>query len=218
MIEFLKQRKVVIIIGILVTILVGWKLFDSKNFEEVNSNEILVSNLKNNEKEKNEDKEEEMMAIHVTGEVKNPGVVKVKQGSRIEDIIEAAGGLTENADITNVNLAFEVEDGMKIRIPSNDEDNENEGNIIEHYITQDSGKGVIVSEDKSSENLSLVININTANETELEQLPGIGASIAGRIIDYRNKNGKFKAIEDIKNVTGIGETKFEKIKDLIKVK
>ena len=218
MIEFLKQRKVVIIIGILVTILVGWKLFDSKNFEEINSNEILVSNLKNNEKEKNEDKEEEMMAIHVTGEVKNPGVVKVKQGSRIEDIIEAAGGLTENADITNVNLAFEVEDGMKIRIPSNDEDNENEGNIIEHYITQDSGKGVIVSEDKSSENLSSVININTANETELEQLPGIGASIAGRIIDYRNKNGKFKAIEDIKNVTGIGETKFEKIKDLIKVK
>ena len=218
MIEFLKQRKVVIIIGILVTILVGWKLFDSKNFEEVNSNEILVSNLKNNEKEKNEDKEEEMMAIHVTGEVKNPGVVKVKQGSRIEDIIEAAGGLTENADITNVNLAFEVEDGMKIRIPSNDEYNENEGNIIEHYITQDCGKGVIVSEDKSSENLSLVININTANETELEQLPGIGASIAGRIIDYRNKNGKFKAIEDIKNVTGIGETKFEKIKDLIKVK
>lgn len=218
MIEFLKQRKVVIIIGILVTILVGWKLFDSKNFEEVNSNEILVSNLKNNEKEKNEDKEEDVMAIHVTGEVKNPGVVKVKQGSRIEDIIEAAGGLTENADITNVNLAFEVEDGMKIRIPSNDEDNENEGNIIEHYITQDSGKGVIVSEDKSSENLSLVININTANETELEQLPGIGASIAGRIIDYRNKNGKFKAIEDIKNVTGIGETKFEKIKDFIKVK
>lgn len=218
MIEFLKQRKVVIIIGILVTILVGWKLFDSKNFEEVNSNEILVSNLNNNEKEKNEDKEEEMMAIHVTGEVKNPGVVKVKQGSRIEDIIEVAGGLTENADITNVNLAFEVEDGMKIRIPSNDEYNENEGNIIEHYITQDSGKGVIVSEDKSSENLSLVININTANETELEQLPGIGASIAGRIIDYRNKNGKFKAIEDIKNVTGIGETKFEKIKDLIKVK
>jgi len=218
MIEFLKQRKVVIIIGILVTILVGWKLFDSKNFEEVNSNEILVSNLKNNEKEKNEDKEEDVMAIHVTGEVKNPGVVKVKQGSRIEDIIEAAGGLTENADITNVNLAFEVEDGMKIRIPSNDEDNENEGNIIEHYITQDSGKGVIVSEDKSSENLSSVININTANETELEQLPGIGASIAGRIIDYRNKNGKFKAIEDIKNVTGIGETKFEKIKDLIKVK
>jgi len=218
MIEFLKQRKVVIIIGILVTILVGWKLFDSKNFDEVNSNEILVPNSKNNEKEKNEDKGEEMMAIHVTGEVKNPGVVKVKQGSRIEDIIEEAGGLTENADITNVNLAFEVEDGMKIRIPSNDEDNENEGNIIEHYITQDSGKGVIVSEDKSSENLSLVININTANETELEQLPGIGASIAGKIIDYRNKNGKFKAIEDIKNVTGIGETKFEKIKDLIKVK
>ena len=63
-----------------------------------------------------------------------------------------------------------------------------------------------------------MITINTENETELEQLHGIGASIARRIIDNRNKNGKFKAIEDIKNVTGIGETKFEKIKDLIKVK
>ena len=240
MMEFLKQRKIVIIIGILVIILVGWKIYDLKNFEEINSDEILTSNsndnlkgnITSNEKEKNEDEEEEIMAVHVTGEVKNPGVVRVKEGSRIEDIIEAAGGLTENADITDVNLAFVVEDGMKIRIPSNDDEDskknnsgeevdEKEKNQIEsknnEYITQDSGKGVIVS-NESNELSSSIVNINTASQTELEELPGIGPSISSRIIEYRNQKGNFKKIEDVKNVTGIGDSKFEKIKDLIKVK
>jgi len=172
------------------------------------------------------------MAVHVTGEVKNPSVVRVKEGSRIEDIIKAAGGLTENADITDVNLAFVVEDGMKIRIPSNDNEDskknnsgeevdEKEKNQIEsknnEYITQDSGKGVIVS-NESNELSSSIVNINTASQTELEELPGIGPSISSRIIEYRNQKGNFKKIEDVKNVTGIGDSKFEKIKDLIKVK
>ena len=77
---------------------------------------------------------------------------------------------------------------------------------------------MIISDEKKEKANTIIVNINTAPQTELEQLPGIGASIATRIIDYRNKNGKFKAIEDIKNVTGIGENKYEKIKDLIKVK
>lgn len=210
MIEFLKQRKIIIIIAILVIILIGWKYYDSKNYEEVNSQEILATNTKKENKNSNE--EEDMMAVHITGEVKKSGVVKIKEGSRIEDIIEAAGGLTENADITNVNLAFVVEDGMKIRIPSI-----NEEKTDEDYITEDSGKGVIMTDENTSTSSS-VININTASESELEQLPGIGPSISSRIVEYRNKNGKFKSIEDIKNVTGVGDSKFEKIKDLIKVK
>ena len=210
MIEFLKQRKIIIIIAILVIILIGWKYYDSKNYEEVNSQEILNSNTKKENINSNE--EEDMMAVHITGEVKKSGVVKIKEGSRIEDIIEAAGGLTENADITNVNLAFVVEDGMKIRIPSI-----NEEKTDEDYITEDSGKGVIMTDENTSTSSS-VININTASESELEQLPGIGPSISSRIIEYRNKNGKFKSIEDIKNVTGVGDSKFEKIKDLIKIK
>ena len=243
MIEFLKQRKIVIIIVILVIILIGWKIYDSRSFETLNSEDILASNTKEKEKGDSKDNNDEenketgeIMAVHVTGEVKNPGVVRVKEGSRIEDIIEAAGGLTENADITDVNLAYVVEDGMKIRIPSNSDENiigdgseeaENagdrsqEGDIKNEYITKDSGKGVILSEE-SGETLSsidnLVININTAHETELEELPGIGPSLASRIIEYRNQNGNFKDIADIKNVTGIGDSKFEKIKDLIKVK
>ena len=207
---FLKQRKIVIIIAILIIILIGWKVYDSKKYEEVNSEEILVTDKKDNNKK--DEEEEEIMAVHVTGEVKNPGVVKVKEGSRIEDVIEAAGGLTENADTTNINLAYMIEDGMKIRIPSS-----NEEDIEANYISVDSGKGVIISEENNNTS-NLIVNINTADETELEQLPGIGPSIASKIIEYRNQNGKFKNIEDIKNVTGIGESKYEKIKDFIKVK
>lgn len=209
MINFFKQRKMVIIIAILVIILIGRKIYDSNYFEEANSEEILVKDKK--ESIKKDEEEEDIMAVHVTGEVKKPGVVKVKEGSRIEDIIEAAGGLTENADTTNINLAYMVEDGMKIRIPSS-----NEEDIEENYISVDSGKRVIMSDE--SNNSSLIVNINTANETELEQLPGIGPSISSKIVDYRNQNGKFKNIEDIKNVTGIGDSKYEKIKDFIKVK
>ena len=207
MIEFLKQRKIVIIICILVIILVGWKIHDSSNFEKEDESQIIDSNT---QESKTED-EEELVIVHVTGEVKKPGVVRVKEGSRVEDIVKAAGGLTENADISNINLAYVVEDGTKIRIPSTDDEKQ------EEYITQSIGEGIIMQEE-SNNSRSSIVNINTASETELEELPGIGASIAGRIIEYRNKNGKFKSIEDIKNVTGIGDSKFEKIKESIKVK
>ena len=207
MIEFLKQRKIVIIICILVIILVGWKIYDSSNFETEEESQIMDSNI---QESKTED-EEELVIVHVTGEVKKPGVVRVKEGSRVEDIVKAAGGLTENADISNINLAYVVEDGTKIRIPSTDDEKQ------EEYITQSIGEGIIMQEE-SNNSRSSIVNINTASETELEELPGIGASIAGRIIEYRNKNGKFKSIEDIKNVTGIGDSKFEKIKKLIRTK
>ena len=207
MIDFFKQRKIVIIICILVIILIGWKIYDSSNFETEEESQIIDSNTKES---KTED-EEELVIIHVTGEVKKPGVVRVKEGSRVEDIVKAAGGLTENADISNINLAYVVEDGTKIRIPSTDDEKQGE------YITQSIGEGIIMQEE-SNNSRSSIVNINTANETELEELPGIGASIAEKIIEYRNKNGKFKNIEDIKNVTGIGDSKFEKIKSLIRVK
>ena len=209
MLDFLKQRKVIIITVIVIIIFIFLKLYN--NSESFNSEELYTSE-KNIISEKNTEEEEDIIVIHITGEVKKPGVVKIKQGSRIEDVISAAGGLTENGDITNVNLAYVVEDGMKIRIPSSGEEN-----IDESYISVDGGKGVIMSEENSNYSNS-IININTASETELEQLPGIGPSISSRIIQYRDTNGKFKNIEDIKNVTGIGNNKYEKIKNFIKEK
>ena len=213
MIEFFKQRKIILIIGVLAIALMVWNIYNSQNDDRaIESAEILISENNITKENKSED-EEEIIVVHITGEVKKPGVVKVKEGSRIEDIIEAAGGLTENADITDVNLAYVVEDGVKIRIPSNNDEDASE----ESYITEDSGKGVMITEEKQSGSSSIV-NINTATQTELEELPGIGPSIATRIIEYRDQNGKFKSVDDIKNVTGIGDSKFEKIKDYIKVK
>ena len=211
MIEFLKERKIVIIILILVIILIGWKIYDSSFTETIETKENISSEKKEEQKENNQ--EEEMIIVHITGEVNKPGVVNAKEGSRIKDVIELAGGLTENADISDVNLAYVVEDGVKIRIPSNNDDEKEE-----KYITEDSGKGVIISDGNKEDSTDLIININNATQAEFENLPGIGPAIASRIIEYRNKNGKFKNIEDIKNVTGIGENKFEKIKNFLKIK
>ena len=212
MIEFLKERKIVVVIIILAVALLSWKIYSSNSgFEELDSNEIMASNT--SKEESTEEESEEMIVVHITGEVKKPGVVKTKEGSRIEDIIEAAGGLTENADITDVNLAYTVEDGVKIRIPSNND----ETDAKENYISEDAGEKIIISDEETSSKAS-VVNINNATQEQLEELPGIGPSIASRIVEYRTKNGKFKTVEDIKNVTGIGDSKYEKIKELIKLK
>ena len=180
--------------------------------EDINiENEILVNNVSTNENNTNDD----IVIIHITGSVKNPGIVKLKEGSRIEDAIEAAGGLTENADITKVNLAYVVEDGTKIKIPSASEEDIGDEDIIDSK----SGDNIIIEENTvSSNNSTQTININKATEKEFETLPGIGPSLASKIIEYRNQNGKFESIEDIKNVNGIGDNKYEKINDLITVK
>ena len=158
---------------------------------------------------------DDIVIIHITGSVKNPGIVKLKEGSRIEDAIESAGGLTENADITKVNLAYVVEDGTKIKIPSASEEDIGDEDIIDSK----SGDNIIIEENTvPSNNSTQTININKATEKEFETLPGIGPSLASKIIEYRNQNGKFESIEDIKNVNGIGDNKYEKIKDLITVK
>ena len=204
MIEFLKNRKIFLIVPIIIIGILFWKNYNSNdNFEEIEQNKI-VTEENNNEKEI-----EKMITVHIAGEVKKPGIVNIKEGSRVEDVIKSAGGLTESADITNVNLAHVVEDGIKIRIPSV---GENELS----YIIEGYGENVLISEQGINTENSL-ININNATQTELEGLPGIGPSIASRIIEYRTKNGKFKQIEDLKKVTGIGQSKFEKIKDYIKV-
>ena len=218
--EFLKERKVVLIVVLLGIGVFGWKIYNSINFNMVDSNDILISsNTVNTLEKNNENTNDEIIVVHITGEVKRPGVVRIKEGSRIEDIIEAAGGLTENADISNVNLAYIVEDGVKIRIPDSSDEA-----LSKNYITDESGEDVIISDGEAREQSNdepssiTVVNINKATQTELETLPGIGPSIASRIIDYRTQNGKFKSVEDIKSVTGIGDSKFEKIKEFIKVK
>ena len=208
-----KQKIIVIAIAGIVAIGIMYFIYNKNQVkEDINiENEILVNNVSTNENNINDD----IVIIHITGSVKNPGIVKLKEGSRIEDAIEAAGGLTENADITKVNLAYVVEDGTKIKIPSASEEDIGDEDIIDSK----SGDNIIIEENTiSSNNSKQTININKATEKEFETLPGIGPSLASKIIEYRNQNGKFGSIEDIKNVNGIGDNKYEKIKDLITVK
>lgn len=208
-----KQKIVVYIIAVIVAI--GMIYFIYNNNQVKNDDvekDILVSNTSTKEEEKNE---QEQIVVHVTGSVKSPGIVKLTDGSRIEDAIEAAGGLTENADISKVNLAYVLEDGIKIKIPSSSEEDIGDGDVL----IDGSGENVVEEDDSQSTNQNgKGININKADETELQTLPGIGASLASRIVEYRKQNGKFANIEDIKNVSGIGDSKFSNIKDLITVK
>ena len=151
------------------------------------------------------------MVLHIVGAVKNPGIVKIKEGSRIVDVIEAVGGITEDADTSKINLAYIVEDGQKIFIPSITDEITEET----EYVTSESGDNIIV-DDNEGENI--MVNINKATQTELETLPGIGPAMALRIIEHREQNGNFENIEEIKNVKGIGDAKFENIKNNICVK
>lgn len=204
-----KQKKIVIIVGIIIIIGILYFIYngiDKKSTDQIDNNMLSIeNNTKENEGSK------ELVIVHITGAVKTPGIVKLPEGARIEDAIDKAGGLTEDADISDVNLAYVLEDGIKIKIPTISEEKN------EEIIINSIGEGIVEKEiSNNSENK--IININKANETDLQTLPGIGASLAGRIVEYRNSNGKFNEIEDIKNVSGIGDSKYENIKNLICVK
>ena len=209
-----KQKTTILIIAIIVAIGMIYFIYNKNQIRsDIDlESEILISNTSENKT--NVEIQEDLVIIHITGSVKNPGIVKLKDGSRIEDAIEAAGGLTENADITNVNLAYVLDDGVKIRIPSITDEKNGDEQILE----EGSGENIIEETNMTLGASTKEVNINKATETELQSLPGIGASLASRIIEYRNQNGKFSKIEDIKNVNGIGDSKYDNIKDFITVK
>lgn len=216
MISLSKNQIIIIgIVGAIIISVIGYYIYTITNTNDYEELETINQNTNIMEKDTEDTQtEEEIIIVHIAGQVKNPGIVKIKDGARIADIIEAGGGLTEQADITNVNLAYIVEDGQKISIPTKQENIENT-----EYITTENGDNVITDNTVLQEKGGKVmININKATVEELQQLQGIGEATAQKIIEHRKQNGDFKQIEDIKNVPGIGEAKFEAIKANIKVK
>ena len=201
--------KFIMIIVILIIILVAYFIVNSNEemYEEIYINsQVLEENLISI----SEIQEVEKIKIHIIGEVNNVGIYELAVGSRIQDAILAAGGASINADLNKVNLAYELEDGQKIKIPS----------IFDEevaYIYNDSGENVIIENEMSFSNFSK-ININKANSEELQKINGVGPSLAEKIITYREEKGKFRSIEDLKNVSGIGEKKYEAIKEYIMIK
>ena len=146
--------------------------------------------------------------------MKNTGILILPEGARIADAIDNAGGATEEADLDEVNLAYELQDGQKLYIPNKNDKNNTENKM---YITSESGNNVIVESKNTEEGVNKKVNINTASQSELETLPGIGSAIAAIIIEYIQQNGKFNKIEDLQNVKGIGDAKFGEIKEYVVV-
>ena len=231
MYEFNKKQKIIIvIIGLIIIIAFLYYIYTKEDNMVISAEESLEENMLGNivgNLEENEETTKEAtdkIIVHVSGAVNKEGIVELEENSRISDAINKAEGLKENADTKNINLAFKLEDGMKIYIPTveetieKNEQNQN-GNMIDQtskYVT--SSSGVVQEEqtnEKSEQNKNEKININTATQTELETLPGIGPSTSLKIVNYREENGKFKSIEEIKEVSGIGDAKYENIKELI---
>ena len=182
----------------------------SENEENIEEDNIKIekdyetNNIENNIEYKNKENTiSKNVTIYVSGEVNNPGIVTIESDKRLYDAVENLGGVTQNADLNRINLAIKL----------NDE---------EHYIIPKIGEDNIISQDISVNNIDTIkneqtskININTATIEELDNLPGVGEATANKILNYREENGIFKSIEEVKNVNGIGEKKYVDIKDKI---
>jgi competence protein ComEA len=151
--------------------------------------------------------------VDVKGAVKHPGIYKAEADDRVYDLIQEAGGFNENADRNQVNLAQKVKDEMVIEVPK-------KGEKAASAQTATAAAGISAPASSSSGTAAsgeaaAQVNINTADQTQLETLPGIGPSKAAAIIEYREKNGPFQKPEDLKNVSGIGDQTFAKIENSI---
>ena len=194
------ERKKIIIIFIILTITIPFLLFITK--KEDDKEEIIL-----------EEKKEEIevisnkVSVDIKGEVKNPGYYEIDSDKRIKDLIDMAGGLTDEASTDDINLSSKVYDEMVIVINKKEE--------VKEEVTNSPSISVSKSNNSSSTKPSGKISINTAGISELITLNGIKEARAKKIIEYRETNGPFKSIEEIKNVSGIGEGIFAKIKDYI---
>ena len=159
--------------------------------------------------------EQDLIGVHVTGAVRYPDrVYLMPYGSRVEDAIEMAGGAGAGADLSLLNLADYVYDGQRLYVPR-----KGESSVAEETQKTEAAAGQKGSQKASQgEQSSNLTNLNSATKIELMELPGVGETMAQRIIDYREQNGPFQTIEELMNVQGIGQTRFDKLKALITVK
>jgi competence protein ComEA len=200
------QEKITIILLLIVIIIGGGAIL----YKNINSEDNFTINRASGNSENTSVMQIEIpsVIIHLTGAVNHPGVYQLKSTDRVVDAVKIAGGETEEANLDLINLAALLKDGQKIIIPYkiyNENGEETDKSINDNVEIRYS----------SSSSLSGKININTADSLLLQSLPGIGPVLSERIIEHRNQNGLFGVIDDIKNVSGIAEKKFEGIKDLI---
>lgn len=227
-IEIIEMLLLVFIIGLLI-----WDRF----FKEVVKEETISEEVPIKEIEKTEEKPITIKEykVDIKGAVKNPGVYTLNQGSVINDLITMAGGIKSGANLKNINLSKKIEDEMVVYIYTTNELNKLkvDTNVSKECVcpTYDisacegtsvvkvSGSDTTNSNETKpgTENTNTKVNINTDGIERLMTLTGVGEAKAKAIIEYREKNGGFKSIEEIKNISGIGDASFEKIKDSITI-
>lgn len=173
-------------------------LFISSKSEPKKS--VVIS--KNDDQEQNTETSDpvEYAIVDVKGEVEKPGVYELKQGARVDDVLDLAGGFTKDADDLQVNQAQKVHDEMIVYVPGIDENSE--GVVIEDgIVTEGEGK----------------VRLNSATKDEIEELPGIGPSKADAILQYREEHGLFTGVEDLLHISGIGEKTLENLREYIQI-
>lgn len=204
-----KEQKIKIAITLFVIIIAIFYYIYSQNQKEI----FFEESKQENEVQEKTEEENKKIIIHVSGAVKNEGIVELEEGARVANAIEKAGGVRDDAYTKDINYALKLEDGMKIYVPTIEEAKQEKEEV---NINSESSNYIISSNTKTNENSNgQKVNINSADESKLDELPGVGPSTAQKIIQYRKENGEFKSIDELKNVSGIGEAKFQKIKDLI---
>ena len=215
------KGKIFILIFIIFTVYV---IYDTYGVQPEKEKEVKeVKDVTNIEKKEETPKETKVL-VDVKGEINTPGVYELTTNNTVMDSINKAGGLTKQSDTSNINLSKKLEDEMVIIVYSKSEIRkmEEEPKIEclpcnNACITEEDEKAKLDNNETEEAKTTGKVNINTADETQLQTLDGIGESKAKAIIEYRNKNGNFKTTEDIKNVSGIGDSVYEKIKDNITV-
>ncbi|WP_174730099.1 helix-hairpin-helix domain-containing protein [Mesobacillus harenae] len=200
MIEKIKEHRLQVLISVSAVLMAGYFLF-SVIFPADMSDEAAwdpVEEVDGGSEDKSLADEQLIIMADIKGAVVKPGVYEMKEGERVVDLITAAGGVTEDAEVSGINFAVRITDEMIIYIPRVGEENP-AGELADSGSKQ--GK----------------VNLNKANASELETLPGIGPSKSAAIIEYRETNGSFKNIEELMEITGIGDKTFEKLQEHITV-
>ncbi len=148
------------------------------------------------------------ITVYVSGAVNEPGIVTLNEGDRLAKAVEKVGGTTKKADLNGINMAIKLQDEMHYIIPRI-------GELVKDSASEVVSEGNFNQAESSK---TSQININTATIEELDKLPGVGEATANKIVNHRSESGEFKSIEEIKNVNGIGDKKFEEMKNLICIK
>lgn len=225
--RYRKQIIIIVIVILVITALITTAIYfyEPKKEQKISSLKIKKTTTETKQ-ESTSEKEKIKYMVDIKGEVISPGIYELENNSRVIDVIKLAGGLTENADTTVINLSKRIEDEMVIIIYSKwqvenwKETKEQEKYLQEQCISPKEGQtkndACIEDAEESTDSFPSIININTATKEELMTLTGIGEAKADAIISYREKM-PFTKIEDIKNVSGIGDSVYEEIKNHITV-